>query len=97
MVRVLGGLGNGELDALHSAVERVATRAIVWGNRGAGILADVTAVVGREDHGLSHRDGVFADLLAVDKERHLAALAEAPASIGEFHPNLMVAGRQRVR
>src|ERR1700722_19088789 len=73
VVRVLGGLRNGELHALHSAVERVAARPVVWGNGSAGVLAD---------------------LLAVDKERRLAALAEAPASVGEFHADLMVAGGQ---
>src|SRR6185437_16254849 len=97
VVRVLSGAGNGDLDALDSAVEGVAARAVVRGNGGAAILADVAAVVGGEDHRLSHRDGAFADLLAVDKERDLAALAEAPAGVGEFHANLALAGGQRAR
>ena len=59
--------------------------------------SSIAAVIGRKDHRLRHRDRPFADLLAVDKERHLAALAEASASIGEFHANLMVAGGQGVR
>ena len=46
VVRVLSGLGYGKLHPLHSAVERVAARAIVRGNGGAGVLADVAAVVG---------------------------------------------------
>ena len=97
MVQVLGGVSNGELDALNSAVESVAARAVIWGNGGAAILADVAAIVGREDHGLSHWNGAFADLLAVDKERHLPALAEAAARIRKFHANLMLADGQLAR
>jgi hypothetical protein len=78
VVRVLSGLGNGELDALHSAVERVAARTVVWGNGSAAILADIAAVIGGEDHRLSHGYGALADLLAVDNERRLAALPRPP-------------------
>ena len=96
VVRVLGGLRNGELDTFDSAVEPVATRPVVWGNGSAGVLADIAAVIGGEDHCLSYRYGALADFFAIDKERRLASLAEAPASVGEFHANLMVAGGQRV-
>ena len=39
MVQILGGVSNGELDAFDSAVEAIATRAVIRGNGGAaGIL-----------------------------------------------------------
>jgi hypothetical protein len=31
VVHVLGGVSNGELDALNSAVKSVAARAVIWG------------------------------------------------------------------
>ena len=97
VVRVLGGVGNGELDALDPAVESVAARAVIRGDGRAAVLADIAAVVGGEDHRLSHRNSPFADLLAVDKERHLAALAEAAAGVGEFHADLVLANGERAR
>src|SRR5258708_21703188 len=75
----------------------MAARAVVLGDRGAAVLADVAAVVGGEDHRLRHWDGSFADLLAVDIERHLSALAEAAAGVGKLHAYLVLPRRQRTR
>ncbi len=50
VIRVLGGLGDRDLHALDATRERVAARAVVRGDRRAGVLADVAAVVGGEDH-----------------------------------------------
>src|SRR5258708_22266655 len=96
-MRVLGRIGDGELHPFDTSVESVATRAVVRGDGGAAVLAGVAAVVGGEDHRLRHWDGSFADLLAVDIERHLSALAEATAGIGKLHAYLTIARRQRPR
>src|SRR5262249_31092305 len=77
------------------AVESIAARAVVLRNGGAAVLADIATVVGGEDKRLRHWDGTFADLLAVDIERHLAALAETPTGIGKLHAYLVLARRQR--
>src|SRR6202023_2405289 len=76
------------------SVESIAARAVVLRHGGAAVLADVAAVVGGEDHRLRHWDGPFADLLAVDIERDLSALAETAAGIGKLHAYLVLARRQ---
>ena len=48
MVGAFRGLRDRELDALDLAIEGVASRAIVRGDRSAGVLADIAAVVSRE-------------------------------------------------
>src|ERR1700746_479465 len=68
--------------------------AVVLGHGGAAVLADVAAVVGGEDHRLGHWDDPFADLLAVDVERHVSALTEAAAGVGKLHADLVLARRQ---
>jgi hypothetical protein len=42
VVRVLRGVSNGELDALDSAVEHVATRAVIRGNSDDGESTNTT-------------------------------------------------------
>ena len=61
------------------------------------MLADIAAVVSGEDHRLRHRNGPLADLLAINIERHLAALAKTAASIGKLHAHLVLARWQRLR
>ena len=39
----------------------------------------------------------FADLLAVDVQGHLAALAQAAAGVGELHAHLVLARGDRAR
>ena len=89
MVGAFRGLGDRELYALDPAVERVAVRPVVGRDRSAGVLADIAAVVGREDVRQRRVDVAFSDLLAVGVERDLAALAQAAAGVGELHPDLM--------
>src|SRR5206468_3172289 len=91
VIRALGRIADGELHPLDRSVERIAARAIVWGHRGAAVLPDIAAVVGGKDDRLRHWDRSFADFLAVDIERHLAALAEAATGISKLHAYLMLA------
>src|SRR5262245_35361671 len=95
MVEALGRLVDGDLHPLDRAIEGVAARPIVRGDRGGTVLADIAAIIGGEDHRLGHGYRPVADLLAVDKERRVAALAEPAARIGELHADLMLARRQR--
>src|SRR5215468_12052078 len=94
VIRALGRFADGELHALYRAVERIAARAVVLGDGRTAVLADIAAIVGGEDKRLGHRDRAFADFLAVDIKRHLAALAEAAAGIGKLHAYLVLARRQ---
>src|SRR5262245_40606770 len=96
MIRVLGRIGDGQLHPLNSSVESVAARAVVWRHRRAAVLSDVAAVVGGENHRLRHWDSPFAGLLAVDKEGHSTALAEAAASVGKLHAHLVFAYWKRL-
>src|SRR6516164_10683723 len=85
-----------KLHPFDSSVECIAPRAVVRGDWGAAILADVAAVVSGEDHRLRHGNGPLADLLAINIERHLAALAKTAASIGKLHAHLVLACRERL-
>ena len=44
MIRALGRVADGELHPLDRSIESIAPRAIVLGDRGAAILADVAPV-----------------------------------------------------
>src|SRR6516162_2624108 len=94
VIRALGRFADGELNTLYRSIKRIAARAVVLGHGGAAVLADVAAVIRGKDHRLSHRDGAFAHLLAIDIKRHLAALAEAASGIGKLHADLVLARRQ---
>ena len=95
VIRVGRIVGDREQHALDLAVEGVALRAVLRGDRSAGVLADVAAVVGGEDHRQRGADLSLAGLLAVDVERRLAALAQAAAGVGELHAHLVLARRDR--
>jgi hypothetical protein len=41
-------------------------------------------------------DAALAELVAVDEERHVAALAQATTVVGGLQAHLVVAGRERV-
>src|SRR5262249_25211718 len=84
------GVGDGELHTFHRAVEGVAQRAVVRGNRGAAVLTNIAAVVGGENHCQGRVDVAFADLLAVDVERSLAAFSQAAPGLGELHAYLII-------
>src|ERR1035438_6089014 len=65
-----------------------------WHNRSVyetGRPPDVGSFVGRENHRLGGLDSSFACLLTVVVEGDVAALAEASAVVGEFHPDLVLA------
>ena len=95
VIDVLGGLGDRELYALDPAVEPVAVRPVVGRDRSAGVLADIAAVVSREDVRQRRIDVAFSHLLAVGVERDCATFAQATAGVGKFHPDLVIAGRNR--
>ena len=88
-------LGDRELYALDLSVERVAERTIVGRDGRAAVFADITTVVGREDGRERCTDTPFADVLAVDEQGHIAALAQAAPVVCEFHPHLVRALRNR--
>jgi hypothetical protein len=98
MIRALCRIPDGKLHPFDRAVESVAaTRPVIWRIRRAAVLAYVATVIGGENHRLRHRDGSFADLFAINVQRHLSALAKAATSISEFHAHLMLASRQLFR
>src|SRR5208282_3837427 len=96
VIEALGRFAYGELHPLDFSVECIPSRAVVRGDRGAAVLPDIAAVVGGEDHRLRHGNGPLADLLAINIERHLAALAKTAASVGKLHAHLVLARRQRL-
>src|SRR6187551_1252593 len=65
MVGTVSSVSNGDLHPLHPAGELIAMRAVVLGNRRAGIQANIATIVRREDHGRCGRDLPLADLLAI--------------------------------
>ena len=77
VVGAFGGLGDRELYALDPAVERVAVRPVVGRDRSAGVLADIAAVVSREDVRQRRVDVALSHLLAVGVERDRATFAQA--------------------
>ena len=93
MVRVLRRIGDRQLDGLDLAVEAVVARLVLRRHRSAAVFAHVAAIVGREDHRQRGANLPLADLLAVNKQRRLAALAQAAAGIGELHAHLALARR----
>src|SRR6476646_7350097 len=79
-----GRLGDCDLHALDSAVEGVVAWPVVFGYGCAGVLADVAAIVGGEDHRQRGGDLPVADVIAVGVQGDLAALAQAAAGVGEL-------------
>src|SRR5262245_9166140 len=84
VVQALRRFVDGQLYLLDLATESIAARAVILGDRGSTVLADVTPVIGGEDHRLCHWDRPFADLLAVHIERDLSTFAKAAAGVGKF-------------
>jgi hypothetical protein len=89
--RILRTVGERERYSLDAPVERIVARAVVLRHRRAGVLANVQAIVGREDDGERGFHASFAGLLPIDEEAHLSALAGAAAAIRELHAHLVVA------
>ena len=69
---------------------------VVVADRGGGVAADVSGLIGREDHRFGGLDPAVADPLAVDIEGDGAALAQAAAVVDELGPDLVLAGRDRL-
>src|SRR4029453_13227396 len=97
MVRVFRGVDDRELHAFDATVESVSLRAVVRGDRGAAVLADVAAVVGGKDDRQRCADVSLADVLTIDVERRLAALAQTATGVSELHAHLVRARRDRPR
>src|SRR3954469_7490130 len=97
MIHTLRGIRDRELHALDAAIEPVAARAVVRRNGSAAVLADVAAIVGREDHRQRGGNDPFTDLLPVGIQSHLTALSKPSAVIAELHAHLVVASRKWAR
>src|SRR5450631_1023910 len=97
VISILGGVSDGDLNAFDATVECVAMRSIVLGNRSAGVLADIAAIVGREDHRQGHRNDSFTDLLAIGVQSHFAALSKPTAVVRELHAHLVISSGYRGR
>lgn len=66
------------------AGELVVALLVIVGDRRLAVEADIRAFVGREEIGLRAVDPTFGDLLTIDEDRTLAALADAAAVVSEF-------------
>ncbi len=86
-----------DLHPVHFAAELVAGRPVVRRHWRAGLLADVAGLVSGERHRHGPLDAALADGLAVDVERHAAALGDTAAVVLELHPHLVIPGRDRLR
>ena len=80
-----------ELDPGDLAGEPARVSGVVGRDRGAGLVADVGRLVGREDHRLGELDATGAHGCAVVVQRDAATLGQAAAVVGELHPQLVVA------
>ena len=70
-------------------VNRLRLRRVVGADGGAGLVADVGGLVGREDHRLGRADPSGADGVAVVVQRDVAALGETAAVVRELHAHLV--------
>ncbi len=77
-------------------VNRLVAGGVVRGDGGAGLVADVGGLVGREDHRLGHLDAAGCPTGSPSwKQGDVAALGQSAAVVGELHPHLVLAGRDR--
>src|SRR5213594_4053355 len=91
---VLGGLHVLQLDRHRSDLAGKLERDLVrFGHRRAFVDTDVGALVGREHATLGALDPPRRNLLAVDEERALAALAEAASVVRELEADGCLPGR----
>ena len=71
--------------------------AVVVADRRGAVGADVGGLVGREDHRHGHLDPARRRPLSPStKSVDVAALAESAAVVGELHPHLVLARRDRL-
>jgi hypothetical protein len=77
-------------------VNRLRGRRVVGRHRRARLVADVGGLVGGEDHRLGRLDPSAADGLTVVVDRHVTALGQATAVVGELDAHLVLAARDRL-
>src|SRR5215212_6480176 len=95
MVQVFGVVAQVDLDPAHPAGEGAVFGAIVVADRGTAVAADVGGLIRREQHRLGPRNAALADLLTINEQGDGAALGQPAAVVGELHPQLMLARRDR--
>ena len=93
--RGLSRLSERDLNPSDPTVERIPSSTVVRRDRRAGIIADIAAIIGGEDHRGCGRYLSLTDLLAIDIERCRPALPKTSAGIGKLHADLMLTGRDR--
>src|ERR1039458_9136273 len=84
------------LYPLDLPVELRAGTRIVVTNRCAAVATNVCLVVQGKEHRGAWLDAPLAGLPAVDVEGDIATLAQAASIVGELHPNLVLARRNRL-
>jgi hypothetical protein len=84
-----------ELDPVDLAGEPAVLVGVVGSDGGAGFVADVGGLVGREDHRLGVLHPTGPDRLAVVVQGDVAAFGQPPAVVGELHAHLVGAGGDR--
>src|SRR4029453_7726262 len=85
-----------DLHPVDLAGEPAAVHGVVGGNGGAGFVADIRCLVGGEDHRLGGSDAAGPDSCAVVVQGNVAALGQPAAVVGELHPHLVCAVRDRL-
>src|SRR5690242_9114377 len=94
VVLVLGSLVDVDLDPAHFPGELAVPGAIVVANGRGAVGSHVTRLVAGEQHRHGSLDPSLSDLLPVDVEFHVAALAQTPAVVRELDPHLVLTGGQ---
>jgi hypothetical protein len=83
-------LAHVDLNDLDAPVEPAGSRVVV-ADRHAVVVADIGRLVGGEDQRLGEIHAAGSGAFAVVVERHVAALGEAAAVLGELHAHLVLA------
>src|SRR6201999_480380 len=96
VVGILGGVVDVDLDPLDLAAEGGRSGGIVVADRRRRVGAEIGGLVAGEDQRHRPLDSGLASFGAIDVEGYVAAFAEATAVVAELHPDLVLAGRQRL-
>src|SRR5271163_3642396 len=89
MIEILRILAGVDLDPVHLAAELVAPRPVVRAGGRARLKANVTGLVGGEDHRLGLLYAALADCLAIHVQRDHASLGEPATVVLKFHSYLV--------
>src|ERR1700759_99661 len=84
-----------DLDPVDGAGEDAAFAVVVVADRGCAVTSDVGGLVGGEDERPGGGDAALSVLVAIEVERHGAALARPAAVVGELHAHLVRSGCDR--